>query len=158
MTACSPQPSQDPRLDLEESTGIECISDTLRYGPGENHGSEERVEVGLEIAQKVSACGPYRTSGTYFWPGLDDSPHHPNPASNLHSDGESTASDPSEQGMYDFQQCSCLGQDDPRAEFLVYVRSAEVGLELADQIGRRNGNPSSSTMRPRYRVLDRGRS
>jgi hypothetical protein len=42
-----PQPGEDSRLDLEQGTCVESVSDALGHRPREDHGSEQRVEVSL---------------------------------------------------------------------------------------------------------------
>jgi hypothetical protein len=91
-------------------------------------------------------------------PGLDDPPDHPDPARNLSHDSHGAASNPSEGSVQDLQQGSRLGQDNPRAELFVDIRSAEVCFELANDPSGRNGDPSGGSVRSGDSVLDLGRS
>lgn len=58
--------------------------------------------------------------------------------------------------MRDLQQGSGLGQDDPRAEIFVDIRSAEVGLKFANNPSRRNRDTRCSSMGSGDGVLDLG--
>jgi len=71
-----------------------------------------------------------RDNFTHLRSRLDNSPYHKDPACDLHSNSDGAASNPAKGRVENFKQSTGLGQDYPRAEVLVDVRSSKVSSEL----------------------------